>query len=400
MTKKILSICSMYPSKATGSFGEYLLSLTRELSKHGFVHIIAFPLEPKNPGGKSDIIERLKGSGAEIKVINESIWDFKNTWELIKLVREVKPALVHMHYYNVYSFFNVYAYYRRIPLVYSERLLPRGGKKLFRRFLRDAVHWIKAKLLNFGVTKIICVSDFVREEHAKHYRVSKEKLITIFNGVNLDRFKKADQESINNLKSEFGINPDTSIVTCVSVVRKGKGVEFFIKAAPHILNKVKNVKFFLVGDGPLLPDIKKMVKDLNMDDFFVFLGWRADIERILAVSNVSVVPTAKDCPEAFGFVAAESMGLGVPVVASNIGGLKSIVSDGKTGFLAMPSDPVSLSNKISDILNNEDIAREFSENGVKRANTLFSLKRMVDEHIKLYFQVLQIKERLRLNGRG
>ena len=52
MAKKILSICSMYPSKATGSFGEFLLSLTRELSKHGFVHIIAFPLELKNPEDK------------------------------------------------------------------------------------------------------------------------------------------------------------------------------------------------------------------------------------------------------------------------------------------------------------------------------------------------------------
>ena len=387
MGKKILSICSIYPSKA-GSFGDFLLSLSRLLTEVGFEHVIVFPKEARRFEMQDNLIKNLEDLGAEIKIISESHSDLWDTLEFIKIVKSVNPSLIHMHYYRAYSLFNLYALYRGIPLMYSEHLLPRIEKNYLRRFFQVLYHRTKRKLFNFGINNIICVSNFTNEQHSKHYGVSKKKLVTIRNGVNLNRFSPVAEKVEIALRKEFGFSEGDLVVTCVSVIRDGKGVENIVKAAPMIVNKTRNVKFLVVGDGPLLSTLKGLVAKSGLEPNFIFTGWRADVETIISISNVLVVPTSSQCAESFGFVAAEGMMAGVPVVASNIGGLKEIIEDGKTGLLAIPDNPSDLADKVVKILSNKQLAHSISEKGLIRARKLFTLERVVQEYVNLYAETL------------
>ncbi|MCX9010304.1 MAG: glycosyltransferase family 4 protein [Candidatus Methanoperedens sp.] len=383
--RKILSICYIYPRKLKYSFGEFLLYLTGELTKNKIYHVIALPYETERCDFSENNLKTLEKAGAEIKFIQMHSSEIMKTLELIRLCKEVSPSLIHLHYiYPPYSLFNLYAELKDLPLIYSERMTP-APKNPLRDAIRKQIYTTRSKIFNSkSIRKIVCVSNFVKEEHIKHYGVSDNKLITIYNGVNIERFKKYEGTRI---RSEFGVRPDIPVITCVAEIRKGKGVENFIKASPFILEKIKNARFIIVGDGTLIQEIKKLIERLNLTEFFILTGQRNDVEKILSISSVLIVPTSSTWPEAFGFTAAEGLSVGVPVIASDIGGLKEIVEHGKTGYLVPPDDPSEIAMKTISILSNKVLSESFSENGIKRAKSYFSLDRMVQEHINLYLSV-------------
>lgn len=385
--EKILSICYIYPRKLKYSFGEFILALTDELKKNNINHIIAFPYEKESTDFSNNNIKKLENAGAEIKFVHEHSNELMNTFELIKLSKDVSPTLIHLHYvYLPYSLFNLYAFVKDIPLIYSERMVP-APKNPLRDAIRKKFHRIKAKIFNLkSVRKIVCVTNFVKKEHIEHYGVSDNKLITIYNGINIKRFTKAgDAET----RREFNLTVDMPVITCVAELRKGKGVENFIKASPYILQKIKNARFMVVGYGPLNQEIKNLVEKSYLKDFFIFTGHRNDVERILSISSVLIVPTSSTWPEAFGFTAAEGMGVGVPVIASDIGGLREVVDHGKTGYLVPPDDPFEIATKTIRILSDTNLIKSFSENGIERIKSYFSLERMIQEHIDLYLSLIK-----------
>lgn len=383
---KILSICYIYPRKLRYSFGEFILALTEELNKNNINHIIALPYEKESNDFSNNNIKMLENAGAELKFVYEHSNELMNTLELIKLSNHVNPSLIHLHYFYPYSTFNLYAFLKDLPIIYSERMVP-APKNPLRDAIRKKFHRIKAKIFDSrSVRKIVCVSNFVKREHIKHYNVSEDKLITIYNGININRFFRYDDVEI---RKEFNITADISVITCVAEIRKGKGVENFVKASPFILEKINNCIFIIVGDGQLIREIKNLVEKLNLEDFFIFTGHRNDVERILSISSVLVVPTSSTWPEAFGFTAAEGMSVGVPVIASDIGGLKEVVDDGKTGYLVPTDNPIEIAAKTIRILSDKSLLKSFSENGIKKVKNCFSLERMVQEHVDLYLSLIK-----------
>jgi glycosyltransferase involved in cell wall biosynthesis len=372
--KKILSICISHPL-IEGSFEEFLLALSKELRDLGWENTIAFIGKPIE-----SLEKKLKMLGVEIKIIPLYKEDFSNTISFLSLIKETKPSLIHIHfYYPPYSLLNLYCYLKKIPLIYTEHFLP-SPKGLLRNVTRNILHKIKAKIFNFGICKIICVSNFVKEEHKKHYSVSEKKLIRIYNGINLERFGKLHNPK--PLRDEIGIDPNTQIITCIATMEKRKGVQYLINAAPLIIKEVPDIKFLIVGDGPYLPSLKEMVHELNLDQYFIFTGWRSDTERILSISTVLVVPSMSNSLEAFGFVAAEGMACGIPVVASKIGGLREVVEDNVTGFLIEPDNSEVLAEKVICVLKDNGLRIDIKKS-YERAK-LFSLERMIKEYMSLY----------------
>jgi len=140
----------------------------------------------------------------------------------------------------------------------------------------------------------------------------------------------------NAFRDEIGVSKDTVLVGTVGRVNYNKGQEVLIKAIPHILKKTSNFKVVIVGDGEKLEACKTLAKDLGVEEFVHFTGFRRDIPNIQAALDIYTLASVKG--EMFPNSILEAMAMGNPWVASNLSGIPEISENGRNGFLSEPNN--------------------------------------------------------------
>ena len=139
-----------------------------------------------------------------------------------------------------------------------------------------------------------------------------------------------------------------------------------------------------MGDGSERLKLENLVAKLGLANSVHFLGWRDDIDAIMADLDVLAVPSLW---EGFGLVTLEAMAVGTPVVASHVSALPEIVSDGHTGKLVPPADFKALSAALVRLLVNTSESRDMGLKGCKRLETMFTIDSMVSKHVAVYREV-------------
>jgi glycosyltransferase involved in cell wall biosynthesis len=217
------------------------------------------------------------------------------------------------------------------------------------------------------------------------------KIKIIYNGLELDDFtsQNADKGAI---REALELDPDKKIVITVANLIPYKGHIALLEAAAVVTNIRPDSLFLLVGeDRGIRRNLENLSRELGIMQNVLFLGQRDDIPRLLAASDISVLPSFE---EGFSNVILESMAAGLPVVATRVGGNPEAVIDGETGWLAPLNNSTDLALKIIDLLDDPEKARIWGENGRRCVKEKFSAERMVAEFIKLYRQSMQCPKRL------
>ncbi|HWX15179.1 MAG TPA: glycosyltransferase, partial [Chthoniobacterales bacterium] len=139
------------------------------------------------------------------------------------------------------------------------------------------------------------------------------------------------------------------------------------------------------GNEIHLERLKQLARDLNVEDEIIFTGELTDARPAYASMDIFILPSAY--PEPFGGVVMEAMSMGLPVIATNLGGSLDQVAEGITGFLVPPADPPALAAKIERLANNPDLRRKMGAAGRKRIAENFSLSEMVKKIETIYSDV-------------
>jgi glycosyltransferase involved in cell wall biosynthesis len=245
-------------------------------------------------------------------------------------------------------------------------------------------------LANILPDKIIAVSNAVRKSYLPYIR-HPEKIITVHNGISIEVLHEA-KESSTNIRKEFGIPEKMAIVGMMSVLRPWKGHEYFLKAATFVKKEYPNVNFLIVGEEPLVKDkgYKKYLIDLSnqmgISDSVIFTGFRQDVVGIL--SQIDILVSASVLPDPFPTIILESMALGVPIVATNVGGVVEMIEDEITGYLVPPGDAVEMGGKILRLLNEPEKKREMGLKGKERAKHFFTVKKFINGIENVYESLL------------
>lgn len=170
---------------------------------------------------------------------------------------------------------------------------------------------------------------FVSKAIAVPFTRNRERQVIFYNGIDSDKFSPSC-ENRQRLRTELGIAENQTVVGFVGSLEQRKGIATLFQIAVALRGIHPDIRFLIAGGGPLLDAMIAERDQLGLQDVVTMLGERSDTPALVNAFDFLVCPSTS---EAFGLVAAEASSAGIPVVASNIGGLPEIVIDGSTGFL-------------------------------------------------------------------
>jgi len=329
-------------------------------------------------GAVADEIEK-----AGARVINlgaKNKLDFRILFRLHRLLKEHKTDILHSFLFHANMLGRIVGKLAGVPVILScERTMGMESKH------RLLLNPLTAPLAD----KIITVSEAVREFAIAKIGIRPDKLITIYNGVDLSEFSQSpNSKGTEEAKRELGINPSCMVVGTVGHLEKEKGCEYLLQAAAQVSAQDGNVTFLLVGDGSQRAKLENLAEDLSISSNVIFMGYRTDVPRILSVMDIFVLPSLYEgLPNAL----LEAMAACRPVVATQVGGIPEVVADGETGILVPQRDPGALARAICVLLEHRERAREMGIAGRKQVEKLFSVEKMIAKTEALYEELVKEK---------
>lgn len=239
-----------------------------------------------------------------------------------------------------------------------------------------------SRVMGWG-RKVIVASHVIGRHMIDDFNVSDEKIKYIARGVDLDIF--TFNPSYLKVRSHFTI----AIIGRLTPI---KGHIYFLKAISRIIRLIPKVKVLIVGDPSpgkqgYKSQLQLLIRQLGISNYVEFLGRRSDIPDLLA--NVDVVILPSIVPEAFGRVIIEAQAVGVPVIASNIGGISEVIDDRETGLLVPAKDVDALSEAILELKQNRQLVMNIVRKARQKIEKVYSLKQMAERTIEVYEQILK-----------
>jgi len=190
----------------------------------------------------------------------------------------------------------------------------------------------------------------------------------------------------STVRSELGLPADAPVLLTPARLEPEKGHATLLAALSLLASDHPNACLLLAGSGSLDATLAAQAQRLGLSAHVRFLGHRPDIPRLLAAVTLCVLPSYE---EPFGLVLLEAMAVGKAVVACGAGGPVEIVEPGATGLLVPPHNPEALADAISALLFNPDLAHRMGSAGQRRVVDRFSARRMAEDVLRVYYEVLR-----------
>jgi sugar transferase (PEP-CTERM/EpsH1 system associated) len=226
---------------------------------------------------------------------------------------------------------------------------------------------------------VVTVCEALKNDFIKLTNIKNEKIITIYNGVELEKFNP--NIDIKKKKKEIGCNEEDIIIGTVGRLDPIKDYSTLIYAAKSVIEEFSNIKFLFIGDGAEFSKLKNLTHTLNISQNTIFLGSRNDVPQLLKIMYLFVLPSLS---EGLSCTILEAMAAKLPVIATNVGGNPEIVINGKSGILFKPKDYHSLAKYIIDLIKNSTKAYDMGKYGFERIKRDFNLSKMISAYESLY----------------
>ncbi len=307
------------------------------------------------------------------------------TVALWRLLRRVRPEVVHTHTSKAGVVGRFAAWLARVPVVIHT---PHGH--IFYGYygtVTSAIIRLLERLLAKITDRIVTLTDRGAQEHVQYKIAGAEKFATIHSGIDLIHFRSVQVNPAVKRK-ELGLPPEGPIIGTLGRLVPIKGQEWLLKAAPRVLAEFPQACFVIIGDGPMLGELRQLTSQLGIGLRVVFLGAREDVPECLAALDLFVLPSLN---EGMGRALLEAMAVGCPVVATCVGGIPDIVADGATGLLVPPRDDRALAEAILTLLRDRSRRAAYGEAARRHVDGRFDVKTMVRSIEWLYDEVWQEK---------
>lgn len=308
---------------------------------------------------------------------------------MTRLLRLERPTILHAHMFHAYVLGAFAARASGVPIIVS-------GRHSTGPFHRGRSALLLERVANRFTDVIVACSAAVADDVQRHGHMPPERLRIIHNGVTLPSL--LDPVAREAHRCAFGLSPEDPVLMCVANFHHYKGHRELIRAIRVVRGTVPSLKVLFVGDGPLRGSLEDLAFRNGLAATLQFLGPRDDVPMLLQLADGFVLPSHT---EGLPLTVLEAMATGLPVVATRVGGIPEVVTDGKTGLLVPPGDLAALAAAIGRILQDPTGARRMGQAGRAQVEREFSLGRMVERTEQFYAELIREKLGLEyLAGRG
>lgn len=233
------------------------------------------------------------------------------------------------------------------------------------------------------VKKIISISKKI-EEILSPTITNKNKLRVVYSGIDTTRFENSQNNG--TLHEFFKLPSTTKLIGNISAIAPHKDYYTFVQTAKQVLATVADVKFIIIGTGPLETEIKDYVTSEGLQDDILFTGFRNDIPEIIQELDIFLM-TSKT--EGLGTTILDAFANKIPLVCTNAGGIPELIIHGETGLLSKVEDPIDLANNVIRLLSNDSLRETVVKNGYSHLLSNFTLDQMVQGNISVYNEIVK-----------
>ncbi len=242
----------------------------------------------------------------------------------------------------------------------------------------------KATFVRRGASRVVFVSDQLRDALAPKLALAPKQCVVIPNGVDVTRIAAAEPAS---LRSDLDLPNDTFLVGAVGNLRRPKAYDVLLRAARIAVDQEPRLRFVIAGDNavPLHDELLQLRSTLGLDRHVHFLGLRLDVPGVLKTLDAFVLSSST---EGFSIACCEAMAAGLPVISTRSGGPEQILDGGRCGLLVLPNDPAGLAAAILEIARSPTEARRLVQLGRARVIAHYGTATMLDSYVRLIDDVV------------
>jgi glycosyltransferase involved in cell wall biosynthesis len=208
-------------------------------------------------------------------------------------------------------------------------------------------------------------------------------VVTIRNGINLEKFETI--LNVTEIRKVLGVAPECPLVMQIGRMSAQKSPFDFVKGAAIVHHTRPDVQFVMIGDGPLLEDVRQRVRDLSLEGIVMVPGAIENAFRFIPAADIL---TLTSLWEGLPYSLLEAMAYSKPIVATSVNGCPEIIDSEQSGLLVPPGNPQKWAEGVVKLINNPENARLMGQKGRCRLEESFSLPRMIQKIENLYKQTL------------
>ena len=323
---------------------------------------------------------QIEVAGVPIAVLpGKGIVDPRRLRQLVRLMRRVQPDIVHtqLSYANILGLLAARLAGR--PAVASLQNVTTNQGRL------DGPKRTLERLALRLAERTIVVAEGAREETQRSFRLPPERIAVLPNAVDLARLDLPVEFDRDEVRRELGGRPSSRLICVIARLTPDKGHDLLLQAAAALASRHPGIRYLFVGTGVEEGRLRRLAGDLGLAEVVAFLGVRDDVPRIVAASDLFVLPSLN---EGLSLAMLEAMAIGTPVVATRVGGAADVIEPGRTGWIVPPGQPTSLADAIDEALRAPGRAAEYARRARNRVRSEFAVERHVELLEAIYRDVL------------
>ncbi|MDI6605627.1 MAG: glycosyltransferase family 4 protein [Candidatus Omnitrophota bacterium] len=235
--------------------------------------------------------------------------------------------------------------------------------------------------------RVIAISLEVRAHLLNDFKAEETKIRVINHGVDMGKFRSSPAQDSRRAKEKFGLG-DWPVVGNIGRLSDVKGQEYLIRAMKKVLQELPRAQLLIIGEGRMKQQLLGLVNSLGISGNVYLFPSAKEMQEALSAMDLFVMPSLK---EGLGLALMEAMAAGKAIVASGVGGIKTLIKDGFNGLLVPPKDVDGLTAAILRLLGDPEESRRLGENARDFIEKNFSLAKMVSETEKVYLECVGSK---------
>ncbi len=360
----------------TGGAKTHVISLLKELQKNISVDLVCFM--------ESDFTHEAKKQNINIEIFNQKTrLDLSAVNKAINKIEKENYDIIHCHGARANFISLMLKAKTKKPIVttiHSDYKLDFKGD-FFKNIVYTNVNAFSLKFIDYyiGVSKSFKLMMVERG-------FPEEKIYSVYNGIDIDEEIAFISKENFFKKHNIPLNEDEVYVGIMGRLHPVKGHQIFLQAAHRAYKKNKNLRFLIAGDGEEREKLEEQIKNLGMDKVVHLIGF---VSKPYDFFNAVDINTLTSYSESFPYVILEGALLKKPTISSDVGGIKDMLINGKTGYVFDIADSKTLSEEILELANSKEKRIRIGEALYQMVRDNYSTKNMAEKHIEIYTDIIK-----------